>query len=101
MCSKETNFQSDPSGTIIGYQAKGIGGAEEGIQSILDKQYVEGMSVEDGEKLALLCLKQVMEDTIRPSLVDLVVVDVGGKKFTRRDRDHKSQIITNLPSNID
>jgi hypothetical protein len=57
--------------------------------------------VQDGEKLALLCLKQVMEDNIRPSLVDLVVVDVQNKTFTRRPRDHKDQIITNLPSNID
>ena len=67
----------------------------------MDKQYVEGMSIEDGEKLALLCLKQVMEDTIRPSLVDLVIVDIKNKTFTRRERTYKDQIITNLPSNID
>ena len=59
------------------------------------------MSVEDGEKLALLCLKQVMEDNIRPSLVDLVVIDVANKTFTRRERNYKNQIIENLPSNID
>lgn len=97
----ELTFQSDPSGTIIGYKAKGIGSAEEGIQSLLDKQYIEGMSIEDGEKLALQCLKQVMEEKIRPSLVDLVVVDVENKTFTRRDRNHKNNIIENLPSNID
>jgi len=59
------------------------------------------MSIEDGEKLALLCLKQVMETSIRPSLVDLVVIDVTNKTFTRRERNYKNQIIENLPSNID
>lgn len=67
----------------------------------MDKQYVEGMSIEDGEKLAMQCLKQVMEDKIRPSLTDLIIVDVVNKKFTRRDRNHKNQIIENLPANID
>ena len=59
------------------------------------------MSIEDGEKLAMQCLKQVMEDKIRPSLSDLIVIDVVNKKFTRRDRNYKNQIIENLPENID
>ncbi len=29
-------FQTDPSGTMIPYKAKGIGAADEGIQSILN-----------------------------------------------------------------
>jgi 20S proteasome subunit alpha 5 len=32
-------FQTDPSGTMIEYKAKGIGAADEGIQDILNKQY--------------------------------------------------------------
>lgn len=67
----------------------------------MDKQFVEGMSVEDGEKLALQCLKQVMEEAIRPSLVDLVVIDVVNQKFTRRERNYKNDIIEKLPENVD
>lgn len=59
------------------------------------------MSVEDGEKLALQCLKQVMEEAIRPSLVDLVVVDVTNQKFSRRERNYKNDIIEKLPENVD
>ena len=33
--------QPDPSGTMIEYKAKGIGAAEEGIQSILNEKYNE------------------------------------------------------------
>ena len=32
-------YQTDPSGTMIEYQAKGIGQADEGIQDILTRQY--------------------------------------------------------------
>lgn len=32
-------YQTDPSGTMIEYKAKGIGAADEGIQSILNERY--------------------------------------------------------------
>lgn len=34
-------YQTDPSGTMIEYKAKGIGAADEGIQSILNEKYNE------------------------------------------------------------
>lgn len=34
-------YQTDPSGTMIEFKAKGIGAADEGIQDILNKQYKE------------------------------------------------------------
>lgn len=34
-------YQTDPSGTMIEYKAKGIGAAEEGIQSLLNEKYNE------------------------------------------------------------
>ena len=33
-------YQTDPSGTMIQYKAKGIGAADEGIQSILNERNV-------------------------------------------------------------
>jgi len=53
-------YQTDPSGTMIEYKAKGIGAAEEGIQSILNEKYNEKMSLEDAKKLALQSLKETM-----------------------------------------
>lgn len=32
-------YQTDPSGTMIQYKAKGIGAADQGIQSILNDKY--------------------------------------------------------------
>ena len=86
---------------MIGYKAKGIGSAEEGIQSLLDKLYVEGMSLVEGEKLALQCLKQVMEDSIKKNLVDLVVITTGETEFTRRSEEYKENLLSQLPERID
>lgn len=32
-------YQTDPSGTLVGYLAKGVGSAKEAIQILLDKHY--------------------------------------------------------------
>jgi 20S proteasome subunit alpha 5 len=65
----------DPSGTMIKYHAKGMGSAQEAIESILQEQYkkvqsapsasfCQEMHLEDAEKLAISILKQVIEDKV-------------------------------------
>ena len=57
-------YESDPSGTMIRYDAKGMGAAEDGILSLLKEKYKKELSLAEGEKLALHILKQVMQDKI-------------------------------------
>ena len=85
---------------MIGFKAKGIGSAEEFIQNMLEKLYVEGMSIEDGEKMALKCLKQAMEEKINSKNVEVVVIYNDKRKVTFRDRRHKENIIKNLPKDL-
>ena len=47
----------DPSGTMIQYDAKGMGAADEGILSLLKEKYKKEMSLKRGEKLAINILK--------------------------------------------
>jgi 20S proteasome subunit alpha 5 len=49
---------------MIEYNAKGIGAADEGIQSILKEQYKNDLTIPQAEKLAILCLKSVMEEKV-------------------------------------
>ena len=56
--------RKDPTGTMIKYDAKGIGPAEESIQDTLKESYKGDLSLDDTEKLALLCLKKVMEEEV-------------------------------------
>ena len=89
-------YQTDPSGTMIEYQAKGIGAADEGIQDILNRQYNAKMSLEDAEKLALSCLKQVMEEKISKSNVELTVIPKATCKLVKRAPNEVSEIIKTL-----
>lgn len=59
---------------MVGYHAKGIGSADEGIQSILDENYNKEMNLADAEKLALNCLKQAMEKKIEKGLISITVI---------------------------
>ena len=86
-------YQIDPSGTLVGYLAKGIGSAEEAIQHLLDQHYIEGMGAEEGEKLALAILKQVMEDKIEAGKVELMVMKAGGGGFMRRSVEEIEEML--------
>jgi len=72
-------YHTDPSGTFIKYYAKAIGSGSEGAQTALQEGYNKSMSLIAAEKLALSVLKQVMEEKITPSNVELSSVVPGGK----------------------
>jgi 20S proteasome subunit alpha 5 len=54
------------------------------------------MSLEDAEKLALNCLKQVMEEKISKSNVELAVIPTATCKLVRREPNEVSAIIKTL-----
>jgi len=73
-------FHTDPSGTFIQYDAKAIGAASEGAQTNLQDNYHKTMSLKEAEKLALQTLKQVMEEKISSTNVEIASV-TPEKKF--------------------
>lgn len=89
-------FQMDPSGTIVGYLAKGVGSAEEGVNFLLEKHYKGDIDLESAETLALSILKQVMEEKIRSDLVDVYVITNKEKKFIKRSVEEIENKMENL-----
>ena len=67
-------YHTDPSGTYIECEAKAIGSAAEVAQSTLKEQYKPGMTFKEAEKLAVQTLKQVMEEKITSTNVDIASV---------------------------
>eukprot|EP00934_Nitzschia_sp_Nitz4_P007947 Nitzschia sp. Nitz4//scaffold29_size155292//101580//102446//NITZ4_002672-RA/size155292-processed-gene-0.52-mRNA-1//-1//CDS//3329546490//7937//frame0 len=67
-------YFSDPSGTFVRYKAKAIGAGSEGAQANLEESYSETMTLEEAEELALLTLKQVMEEKISTNNIELARV---------------------------
>lgn len=67
-------FHTDPSGTFVKYQAKAIGSGAEGAQSTLQESWRADLTLEEAETLALSTLKQVMEEKVTPTNVDIASV---------------------------
>ena len=75
-------FHTDPSGTMFQYKAKAIGSAAEGAQILLQEQFHDNLTTDAGVKLALSVLKQVMEDKISATNVQVCTISSEVRKFT-------------------
>lgn len=80
-------FHLDPSGTFIQYEAKAIGSASEGAQQSLQEIYNKSMTLEEACKQALTILKQVMEEKLSSTNVELCTVtrEDKFKMFDKKD----------------
>jgi len=80
-------FHMDPSGTFIECQAKAIGSASEGAQHTLQEQYNSSMSLALAQKTALSILKQVMEEKLNATNVEMCIVTEkdGFRLLTKED----------------
>lgn len=67
-------FHTDPSGMFERHEARAIGSGSEGAQSALEEGYRKDMTLEEAEVLALSTLKQVMEEKVTPTNVDIAKV---------------------------
>ncbi len=67
-------FHMDPSGTYIQYEAKAIGSGSEGAQSQLQEVYHKSMTLKEACKEALVILKQVMEEKLSSTNVEMATI---------------------------
>jgi len=64
----------DPSGTYVQYDAKAIGSGSEGAQQTLVEMYNKSMTLQEAIKTALTILKQVMEEKLNSTNVEVACV---------------------------
>ncbi|KAG0303127.1 proteasome component pup2 [Dissophora globulifera] len=88
-------YHTDPSGTFVSYSAKAIGSGSEGAETELQEEYHSGMSLVEAETLALKVLKQVMEEKLNSTNVQLASVtkDAG---FTIYTAEKLQQVVDRL-----
>ncbi|EAR94553.2 proteasome subunit alpha type protein (macronuclear) [Tetrahymena thermophila SB210] len=89
-------FKTDPSGSMMEYQATCIGCGQEGIQPTLVEKYDENMSIREAEVLALSCLKETMEQTASRDNLELAVIPIEGGQFIERTPDYIDEILQTL-----
>lgn len=74
-------FHLDPSGTYIRCDAKAIGSASEGAQGSLQDMYHKSMTLKEALKVSLTILKQVMEEKLTDTNIEICTVTTADKKF--------------------
>jgi len=85
----------DPSGTYVQYDAKAIGSGSEGAQQTLVEMYNKSMTLTESIKTALTILKQVMEEKLNSSNVEVAVV-TRTSPFHMFDKNEVEEVIKGI-----
>merc|ERR1712056_10699 len=91
-------FNTDPSGTFTKYLACAIGSAQEGATSMLQEQYNKDMTIKEAETLALTVLRQVMEEKLSKTNIEVASIRKDTKKFYLYSPDELASVIAGLPA---
>jgi 20S proteasome subunit alpha 5 len=89
-------YHTDPSGTYVKWQAKAIGAGSEGAQTALQESYASSMTLEEAETLALRTLKQVMEEKLDGTNVEVASVTTKSGRFRIYAADELKRCIARL-----
>ena len=92
-------YQTDPSGAYVKYNAKSIGAGSEAAQLTLQEQYNKSMTIAEAQKLALSVLKQVMEEKLTATNVELATITVAEGKFRVASKAELEAMTATLETN--
>jgi proteasome alpha subunit len=85
-------FETDPTGIYFQYRATVIGEGEPDIKEMLQKEYHEKLTMEEGLKLALGALARFLDKNFSIDRVDAAYISVADRKFTRVKRDRLERL---------
>jgi proteasome alpha subunit len=84
-------FETDPTGLYYQYRATVIGEGETDAEEILHKEFKDGMTLDDGMKLAIKALKKVLGDAFDAERIDAAYVKSDEKMMHKFSRDQISK----------
>jgi len=90
-------FHMDPSGTYVRFEAKAIGSASEGAQTALQDEYNKQMTLVEAETLAMKVLKQVMEEKLTSTNVEVASVSAETGLFKVYGKEELEAVIERIP----
>jgi len=88
---------TDPSGTNTKYDAAAIGSAQEGAEAMLQEKYYKNISFPEAEELAMVVLRQVMEEKLSTTNVEIASVLKANGKFHVYTDEEVQSLINRLP----
>jgi proteasome alpha subunit len=86
-------FETDPTGIFYQYKATVIGEGEPDIDEILQKEYKEGMTLDDALKLCIKALKKVLDVNFNVERIDAAFIDEKEKVMTKLSKDKLKKLM--------
>ena len=93
--SRGSLWLTDPSGTYIRYSAKAIGSGSEGAQTSLQDEYHSSLTLAEATKLGLEILKQVMEEKLSSTNVEVATV-TAAEGYRIHSKEEVEQVVQTL-----
>ncbi|MBR9683232.1 archaeal proteasome endopeptidase complex subunit alpha [Candidatus Woesearchaeota archaeon] len=84
-------FVTDPFGNYFQYKAAVIGEGEDEVEPFLQKKYKPALTMEDGLKLAIAALKQVLKKEFSVERIDASYISLAGKRYHKFPKDKIKQ----------
>ncbi|MBS3172137.1 archaeal proteasome endopeptidase complex subunit alpha [Candidatus Woesearchaeota archaeon] len=81
--SRPRLFLTDPTGIYWEYKATAIGEAEDELKEILEKEYKDVMTLDDGMRLGISALKRVLGKDFNLERLDGCIINMTDKKFKK------------------
>ncbi len=89
-------YETDPSGTPYEWKALAIGSDRSDLQSYLEEEYTEDISMEDAVDLALRALARVKDEGLTPEGVGVATVDAETEEFMELTNDEIAEYLGGL-----
>ncbi len=89
-------YETDPTGIFFEYKATVIGEGEQEGEEFLHKEYKEDITIEQGVKLAIKTLQNVLKENFSIDRVDCVFIKTNKKQFTRATKQKMIQVFNEI-----
>lgn len=89
-------YHLEPSGTYIEFEAKAIGSGSEGAQQNLQDIYHRSMTLKEASKHALTILKQVMEEKLNATNIEMSTISTKDKRFHLFSKEEIDEVIRDM-----
>lgn len=89
-------FEIDPTGIYFQYKASVIGEGEPEIEEMLNQEYSDSLTIEEGLKLAMKALLKVLDKSFSIERLDAVYIDTTAKLFTKVSKARIEKLLREL-----
>jgi len=89
-------FETDPTGIYFEYKATAIGEAEPEIEEILNKNYREDMTTEEGLKLAISALVTVLDKKFNVDRIDASIILTEDQTYKKVDKAKVEKVLKDI-----